>query len=214
MKAIFLAFVFAASSALGADTNAATSIQTTTAAAAETNITFTVDGVTYKDVRFKRSTPDTVTFFHSSGVAKVPLSKLPPELQKELGYDAEKAAAWESAMKKASDDAAKRRNEDAAINAKLQLWNLTVEQVLPSGIIVRGIKGDMPPVEMRGGYLSGRTGRAHPVFPNPEKFEIFLVGHPKQSTLADGNQLRVFAYREGVVNIDGQTLENWIYKRE
>jgi len=47
----------------------------------------TIDGTTYEEVRWGRVTPTTVTIFHKSGVATIPLWKLPPELQKQFGYD-------------------------------------------------------------------------------------------------------------------------------
>ena len=48
--------------------------------AASTSLT--IDGVTYQDVRWGRLTPATVTIYHKTGIAAIPLEKLPPELQK------------------------------------------------------------------------------------------------------------------------------------
>ena len=62
----------------------------------------TIDGFTYQDVRWDRLTPAAVTIFHKTGVATIPLSKLPPELQKQFGYDPRVAAAWEEARSKKS----------------------------------------------------------------------------------------------------------------
>ena len=61
---------------------------------------FTIDGFSYQDVRWDRLTPAAVTIFHKTGVATIPLSKLPPELQKQFGYDPRVAAAWEEARSK------------------------------------------------------------------------------------------------------------------
>jgi serine phosphatase RsbU (regulator of sigma subunit) len=61
--------------------------------AAESNLTLTVDGVTYSNVTFGTATPSSVSVRHSTGVASIPLEKLSPELQKRFGYDPQKAAA-------------------------------------------------------------------------------------------------------------------------
>lgn len=54
--------------------------------------TLTVDGVTFEDIRWGSVTPTTVTIFHSSGVATLPLAKLPEDLQKRFGYGRTKPA--------------------------------------------------------------------------------------------------------------------------
>lgn len=59
--------------------------------ATETNLTLMVDGVTYSNVTFGTVTPSSVTIFYRSGVARIPLEKLPAELQKQFGYDPERA---------------------------------------------------------------------------------------------------------------------------
>lgn len=58
----------------------------------------TVDGVTYEKVRWQKPTPASVEIFHKSGVATIPLEKLPKELQERFGYDAQKAAAYRKAQ--------------------------------------------------------------------------------------------------------------------
>jgi hypothetical protein len=61
--------------------------------AGETNVTqattVIVDGVTYEDVRWGSVTPTTVTLLHKTGIATVPLAKLPPDLQKRFGFNAQ-----------------------------------------------------------------------------------------------------------------------------
>lgn len=59
----------------------------------DSNVTLTVEGITYSNVIFRTVTPLTVTVFHETGIATIPLEKLPPELQKRFGYNPEKAAA-------------------------------------------------------------------------------------------------------------------------
>jgi len=63
----------------------------------ETNLTLTVDGITYSNVTFRTVTPATVNIFHKTGVATIPLEKLPLELQKRFGYDPQKAAGYRRA---------------------------------------------------------------------------------------------------------------------
>lgn len=59
--------------------------------------TLIVDGIVYSNVIFRTVTPTTVSIYHQTGVATIPLGKLPPELQKRFGYTPEKAAAGEPA---------------------------------------------------------------------------------------------------------------------
>ena len=61
---------------------------------AETNALpteITVDGVTYSNVTFGTRSPAWVNVRHSAGIAKIPLAKLPAELQQQLGYEPQKA---------------------------------------------------------------------------------------------------------------------------
>src|SRR5664280_1023157 len=61
--------------------------------AEDSNVTLTVEGVTYSNVIFRTVTPLTVTVFHKTGVVAIPLEKLSPELRQRFGYDPERAAA-------------------------------------------------------------------------------------------------------------------------
>jgi hypothetical protein len=76
--------------------------------------TITVDGETYQDVRWGNVTPSAVTIYHKSGVAAIPLEKLPAELQQHFGYEPQKAKehrvqelAAQKQMRKADAEAAK-----------------------------------------------------------------------------------------------------------
>jgi hypothetical protein len=158
---------------------------TAIALGAETNLTLAVDGVTYHDVRFGRATPTSVTVFHSTGVATIPLAKLPPELQKQFGYDPQQAAAWQAAQQKAAAEAADAQRKAAAAVE----WELTVERVLPDGIIAYGHK-------------SNAAG---------DQMTICLVDDPHVGELAEGNRFTAQAYKEGVITINGRTLEEWVY---
>ena len=56
--------------------------------AAETNLT--VDGITYTNVIFGKVTASSVYIHHTSGITRLPLAKLPMELQERFGYDPER----------------------------------------------------------------------------------------------------------------------------
>ncbi len=84
MKAIRVAvllFVFAVAASFAEDTNTLPT-------------TIMVDGITYSNVTWRTVTSASVTIFHETGVASIPLEKLPPELQRRFGYDPQKAAAY------------------------------------------------------------------------------------------------------------------------
>jgi hypothetical protein len=154
--------------------------------AEETNLTITVDGVTYRDVRFEPLTPASVTMFHATGVATIPLEKLSPELQKKFGYDPQQAAQWQAAQQKAIAEAAEEQRKTAATVE----WKLTVQNILVDGVVARGCRTMV--------YCP------HPV-------SIFLVEHPQLSELAEGNQIIVTAYKNGIAKVGKRTLEKWVY---
>jgi hypothetical protein len=58
--------------------------------------TITIDGITYSNVSWRTVTPAEVSIFHQTGVATIPLSKLPPDLQQRFGYDPQRAVAYEA----------------------------------------------------------------------------------------------------------------------
>lgn len=60
--------------------------------AEDSNVTLVIDGVTYSDVRFETNTATSVKIRHASGVARVPLAKLPADLQARFNYPPKKAA--------------------------------------------------------------------------------------------------------------------------
>ena len=89
--------------------------------AAETNAlptSITIGLETYEDVTWGAVTPSTVSIHHKTGIAKIPLAKLPPELQQRFGYDPAIAAshrtqelAAQAQFQAANVEAAKRRWE-------------------------------------------------------------------------------------------------------
>jgi von Hippel-Lindau disease tumor supressor len=64
----------------------------TVALAQETNLTITIDGVTYENYHWGTITPTTVSIIHRTGVATIPLQRLPQDLQQRFGYDPKKVA--------------------------------------------------------------------------------------------------------------------------
>ena len=154
--------------------------------AEETNLTITVNGETYQNVRFRQVTPASVTIFHSTGAATIPLEKLSPELQKKFGYNPQQAAQWQAAQQKAAAEAAEAQRKAAASVE----WKLTVERVLVDGVVARGCPTAV--------YC-------------PYQLSVFLVEHPQFGQLAEGNQIIVTAYKDGVVTVGNHTLEKWVY---
>ena len=80
-----------------ADSNTSAFVDATAHTNAIAPSSFTIDGFTYENVRWGRITPSTATIFHKTGVATVPLEKLPRDLQEKLGYDPIKAKQYRRA---------------------------------------------------------------------------------------------------------------------
>ncbi len=136
LRVTVLLFVFAVAASFAEETNTLPT-------------TITVDGVTYSNVTWRTVTPTTVSILHKTGVASIPLEKLPPELQQKFGYDPQKAAAYRTAEaatrnKQAQFDqkAAVRRQELAAFEADRQ------SKLLVGGALVdkAKIKGESVPI--------------------------------------------------------------------
>ena len=177
----------------------------------DTNLTLTVEGITYYNVRFVHATPGAVTLYHSTGVATIPLAKLPPALQKQFGYDPQKAAQWEAAQKKVDAEAAETQRQQAARwkadqdriaaetaaleeaqqkTASAEQWTVTIRSVLPDAVVAWGCPG----VELR----------------RPDAKTILLIGPPGLQSLAEGDQVTVMAYRDGTGMAQNRTLQKWV----
>ncbi|MGO9245223.1 MAG: hypothetical protein ACLP0A_00495 [Verrucomicrobiia bacterium] len=177
----------------------------------DTNLTLTVDGITYNNVRFVHPTPATVTIYHSTGVATIPLAKLPPDLQKQFGYDPKAATQWELAQQQIDAAAAETQRQQAARwkaaqdklaaeAAALQeaeqkaaaavTWTVKIQSVLPDGVIARGCPGANPN--------------------GPDSKTIVLLNPPGLQSLAEGEQLTATAYRDGIAVAQNRTLEKWV----
>ena len=91
----------------------------------ETNLTLTLDGVTYSNVTFGTVTTSSVYIHHSSGITRLPLAKLPMELQERFGYEptheatAEQDAIRAKAAARAEHQAARAKAEAKAETEKV-----------------------------------------------------------------------------------------------
>jgi len=65
-----------------------------TARADEPQTFVTTKGERFEKGRVTEVTPATITIVHAAGIARVPLSELPVEVQKRFNYDPDKAKAW------------------------------------------------------------------------------------------------------------------------
>jgi hypothetical protein len=112
------------------------------------------------DIRQDRVTPITVTIFHKTGVATIPLWKLPPDLQKQFGYDPQKAAQWQTAQQKSAAEVVGAKRKAAAA----EVWDLTVEQVLPNGFVAGGYEATGVFVMVTFSYFRRSQSEAHSAF--------------------------------------------------
>jgi hypothetical protein len=198
----------------------------------DTNLTLTVDGVTYSNVTFGTVTPSSVSFRHSTGATTVPLAKLPPDLRQRLGYDPQKAAAFiqeradveaaaaklagerlaEEQKRAAERQAAQQQNEkairerDAAQRAHEEELNNLRNQL--AGTAQQFI-GQVTDVFAEGLLVSGGV-------PDWGDQPALLVGHPRERLAAEGDRFICMASRSGVYEYKlafggKRTVARWIY---
>lgn len=212
--------VFAVAAARAEETNTSISASVATNAAPSSLI---IDGFTYENVRWGRVTPATVTIFHKTGVATVPLEKLPLDLREKVGYDPVKAeryrqaeakarAAWQLAkqqrlqlLQQQQAEADQRKTLEAtAVDFHCKIMALDKK-----GAVVRTAKTSIP--------YSATVTAADSVKEHPMQIEItyaFLVGHPRQASWAVGDTISCRAYRDGEEKTDGDPLPRWVYVGE
>jgi hypothetical protein len=184
---------------------------------------FTIDGFTYENVRWGRITPSTATIFHKTGVATIPLEKLPQDLQEKLGYDpfkakqyrqaeAEARAAWLQAKQQKLELLQQRQAEEdrrTKLEASAVDFHCTIMALDEKGAVVRTAKTSIP--------YSATIPASGSVEDRPKQIEIsyaFLVGHPRQTSLAVGDTISCRAYRDGLQETDGDPLPRWVYVGE
>ena len=115
--------------------------------AAESNLTLTVDSVTYSNVTFGTVTPSSVTIFYRTGIARIPLEKLPPELQKQFSYDPQKAADWQKREQQATAERQK-AEQQRALREKLSKTPLA--EPLKVGMVGVSRNGEFKVVQVVG----------------------------------------------------------------
>ncbi len=182
----------------------------------------TIDGTTYQDFRWARVTPATVTIFHKTGVAAIPLERLPRELQVKFGYDPVKAQQYRLleaqasvAREQARRDRLQRLQQQQAEEDRLNQLKATavdfhcrIVAVDSKGMIVR-TRVDGIPILSPPGVLAAEL----PDMPAMQSqiVHAYLVGHPDQASLAVGSTITCRAYRDGQQETDGEPLPRWVY---
>jgi len=186
--------------------------------------TFSIDGFKYEEVRWGRITPATATIFHKTGVATIPLEKLPPEWQSKLGYDPLKAqryrqaeatarTAWFEAQHQRDQLRAQQQAETdhgKQLQASAQDFHCTIMALDRKGVVVRTAK-TLP------ANLATTSVSSGPFADAPRQVEIsyaFLVAHPRQASLKVGDTISCRAYRDGVQETDSDPLPRWVYVGE
>ncbi len=175
----------------------------------------TADGKVYKDVTVTSVDALGIKIMHSSGFARLSFDVLSEDLKERFGYDKTRAADAKTA-----DDLAKLKAENQAADkraaalkeATRQYQTLTLKvTLLTSGGLVcyRHTPGAKPSAPASA--TSRSTGRSNT--PAPVKTEhgspLFVTG---MGVLGPGEVRTVKAARDGVVKLDGQTLEHWVVK--
>jgi hypothetical protein len=114
----------------------------------DTNLTLTVDGITYSNVTFGTVTPASVKLRHSTGIASIPLEKLPADLQQRFGYDPQKAAAQRALEQTAQRMRIQRDAESAAKRA----------EAAPKQVEIEAFEADCRSKVLVGGRLMEKGG--------------------------------------------------------
>ena len=226
----FILLLFAAN-AFGQETNPATPTNSS-ANVASVDISnspvansITIAGTTYEEFRWGRVTPATVTIFHKTGVAAIPLDRLPTELQVKFGYDPVKARpyrlreakariAWEQARVQRIQRLHQQQAEEDRLNglkAKAVDFYCKIVALDPKGVIARTRVDDVP-VQHPPSVSAAETPRTPVV--QSEIVYVFLVGHPRQASLIVGDTISCHAYRDGMQQTDGEPMPRWVYVGE
>lgn len=144
-------------------------------------------GAKYEAVRITKITPSDVEIIHKGGVATIAIEKLPSDLQAKLGFDPSAAAELRAAEQQQLKEAANRREEQQRAS----------EQMASASTI----NGAVTQVDRDGLFLDGNK---------------FVVGHPRQHQVVEGDRLQFRAWRDGVysyvtVGQYQRTIEKWRY---
>ena len=104
----------------------------------------TLDGTKYENATVSRVEPDGIRISHSDGATKILFESLSPEMQKEFGYDPEKAGKHRAAMNAANQQAAVNFQKQKQLEARFATWVQELERkkqvalYAPTDILQRG----------------------------------------------------------------------------
>jgi hypothetical protein len=148
--------------------------------------------------------------FHRTGIVTIPLWKLPPELQKQFGYDPARAAAYQAASAEKI-----RLQKAAAARAAITVnFGGTVDKVTGGGVVVR-TRDARTYIQYSQSVYRGDEGMS-PSVPlgtvEAEAEYAFLVGFPRP--LAHNGPVRCRAYPDGSAIIDGEQYPKWVYQSD
>ena len=205
---------------------------------AQTDSTLTVDEMIYTNAVFGTVTPYAVTVKHSTGVASVPLERLPADLQQRFGYDPQKAQDYlqESTVRQAALVASDRQESavrsghehEAAVKTDIAATEAADKAALVA--LTTEISGEVIVTTDDGMMLRTRNATSHTrsQYTRDVAVEVggdrvarttmteteyaFLVGYP--GLLAPKTGVRCLAYPDGSKEIDGHTMPRWIYQSD
>ena len=193
-------------------TNLTNSISVTTNALAPTSapLTLIIGGEKYENVRFGQTTPSTVKIFHSSGIMTVPIVKLPPEIQKQLGYDPQVAAQYQNAVQK--QQASQRQAEYESLLKRAKQWDIWIKSV-SGGVIIGTGQEDGTQAGMASRVRVGSVGRMpvtqRVVTSYRPSQDVVLTGYTR--TTQNGQRLSIMAVDSGS---DSQNNRKLLYVKD
>ena len=170
----------------------------------------TTTGKKYEHVEITRVEPDGLIVMTDSGISKIPFVQLPPDVQKKYGYDPQAAAAFSAGLAAAQRENFRREQASAAAAKQADTDSAAAKQAAaanpPVRIYgkVRSAKRDGLLVECNnlqaelGGYVPVDPKHPRPKVSNNGEF--FLVDHPDQAKIVDGDSLDVDAVQTGTHN--------------
>ena len=185
----------------------------------ETNVTLTLDGVTYSNVTFETVTPYAVSIRHEHGIASVPLEKLSPELQKRFGYEPNKAAQYHTAELQAQQAEAERlrrikEQQDADVRASQHAQQFTRDGVPLSGNVKNVIAAGVIVFAQMGTLQIFPDGSSNLLF-SKSRVQVLLTGYPNTSNLATGDKIMCEATRDGTFTLNKKTVvQRWVWIRD
>jgi hypothetical protein len=196
----------------------------------------TTDGKTYQDVKVTKIEADCVTVLDSDGGARIDLAKLPPDIQKKLGYDPAKAKA--ASDQRAQDDSTNmaaleaERNQAESMKKASQISDaekmeaaqgvkppevsgypmyIQITQVLPNGILADPLEAD---TELEGVHFGNNGGVAVGSTSYSLSGKTIFI-QVKSDGLAEDERYTVKATRNGTFQYQDttgatRTVEKWI----